>query len=416
MGNAATLSAKGPLRVALVGSSLRLAGAEKQTVYLARTLLEAGTDLRFFHVGDGGHYESVLRGIGVWFEQIYRPKRPLAMLARLTRDLYRFRPEIVFAPQFGDLLQSGIAGRACNALVLGGLRSDGFYELDSNGWRSAWMLRLAHGLVSNSHRARQNLVSRVPKAPAITILPNVLDLHEFDARSNMRLPTSIPADRIRAVAVGSLLQCKRFDRFLKALALARRKVPALVGVIAGSDCGAGPALVKEASDLGLAPDHVLFLGECGNVPALLTQAGFLVLSSEYEGFPNVILEAMAARLPVITTRVGDAERIVLEGETGYVVDEPEVERIAERMVALAQSPETRTRLGAEGRKRIVREYSYERLQARLLSVFSDFAAHNRRHQLMRRLRGQYPCTGAGIPPARDRQPMVPQHVTRNSFA
>src|SRR5215813_8078835 len=124
------------LRVAVVSSSLRLAGAEKQTAYLTRALREAGADVRFFHLGEGGHYENVLRQAGVSLVRIYTPNRPLFILAGLSRALRRFRPEIAFAPQFGDLLQTGVAGRLCHALVLGGIRSDGFYELNEHGPRS----------------------------------------------------------------------------------------------------------------------------------------------------------------------------------------------------------------------------------------------------------------------------------------
>ena len=390
-------------RVALIASSLKLAGAEKQTVYLARALLDAGADMRFFHLGEGGHYEAVLGRMGNSFARIYKQNRPMTILARLTRTFWRFGPQIVFVPQFGDLIQGGIAGRLCNALVLGGLRSDGFYELESHGWRSQWMLRLAHGVVANSHRARQNLMSRTPRSPKIMVLPNVIDLSEFDARSKMPPPINIPGDRVVAVAVGSLQPNKRFDRFLKALALARRKAPEVLGVIAGADRGSEPALKREASSLGLLPKDVIFLGECSNVPALLAHAGFLVLCSEYEGFPNVILEAMAAGLPVISTRVGDADRIVLDGQTGYLVDEPVIDTLAERMVALSSAPATRMRFGAEGRKRVAHEYNHKSLPARLLSVFHDFASQHRRHRLAECLLGcqsarqANPMAGAMLP-------------------
>ncbi len=374
-----------PVRVAMVASSLKLAGAEKQTAYLTRALVEAGTSTRFYHLGAGGHYEAVLRQMEVPVQHIFKPNRPLHILARLCTALRSFQPQVVFAPQFGDLLQAGLAGRLCNALVLGGLRSDGFYELNAHGRRSRWMLRLAHGLIANSNRARQNLVSKVAKPPSITVLPNVLDLSEFDARSKQPPPLSVPADRIVAVAVGSLIPSKRFDRFLQALALARRRVPELLGVVAGADGGSGAALARLADELGLTPNHLVFLGECRSIPSLLAQADFLVLSSEYEGFPNVILEAMAAGLPVISTRVGDAERIVLEDRTGYLVDEPDVEGLAERMGALAACGSTRMRLGVEGRARVAQEYDYGSLPFRLLSVFHDFAAHTGRRQLAKNL-------------------------------
>ncbi len=372
-------------RVAVVTSSLKLAGAEKQTVYLSRALVEAGLDTVVFHLGEGGHYEPVLRQMGIAPVRIFRQNRPLSILARLGWALCRYRPAVVFAPQFGDLLQAGLAGRLSRALVLGGVRSDGFYELNSQGRRSPFMLRLAHGLVANSHRAARNLVSRGIALSKIKILPNVLDLQDFDTRSQQPPPIAIPAGRVVAVAVGSLQPCKRLDRFLSALALARRQAPSLLGVIAGADCGSRPALEQAARELGLWPHHVVFAGECHNVPALLAQAGFLVLCSEYEGFPNVILEAMAAGLPVISTPGGDAARLVLPGRTGFVVEGAQIEALARSMAELARDPGTRARFGAEGRGLVAREYSYETLSGRLLRVVCDFAAQQGRHHLVHRL-------------------------------
>ena len=383
-------------RVALIASSLRLAGAEKQTVYIARALLDAGTDTRFFYLGEGGYYETVLRQMGVSVAQIYRRNRPMFILAQLSRALRRFRPQVVFAPQFGDLLQAGIAGRLCGALTLGGLRSDGFYELAAHGRWGRWMLRLAHGLIANSHCVLHNLASRGGDPSRIKVLSNVVDLGEFDERSKMAPPFSASADRVVAVAIGRLQPSKRFDRFLKALALAREKAPALLGVIVGADGGCGSALAREAVELGLAPDHVVFLGECREVPAVLAQANFLVLCSEYEGFPNVILEAMAAGRPVVTARVGDAERIVKNDQTGYVVNGSDVEALSQRMATLALCPATRTRLGAQGRSKVARDYDYMSLPNRLLSVFQEFAVSNRRSELVsaaRALTGLRHCSG-----------------------
>ncbi len=384
-------------RIAVVASSLRLAGAEKQTVYMTRALFEAGMDARFLHLGQGGYYEGVLRRMGISFQRVFTPNRPGWILFQLIKNFFRFRPQIVFVPQFGDLLQGGVAGRLCNALVLGGLRSDGFYELNAHPRASRWMLRVAHGLVANSHCGRQNLVSRGGNPAMIKVLPNALDLDEFDSRSSLAVPLSIPPDRLVAVAVGSLQPGKRFDRFLKALALARRKAPALLGIVAGPDCGCRRALEQEAAELGLLPGHVVFYGECDNVPALLARSGLLVLCSEFEGFPNVILEAMAARLPVITTSVGDAARIVIQDQTGFLVEGDNIQAIAGHLAGLALSPETRLRLGAEGRRRVAWEYNYESMPMRLLSIFRDFAVQARKHRLVEELQGWFPL-GQSIAP------------------
>src|SRR5436190_2760937 len=148
------------VRVAVVASSLRLAGAEKQTIYIARALFEAGIDVRFFHLGPNGYYEAVLRHKGIPMRQIYTAKRPLSMLARLTGALCRLRPDIVLVSQFGDVVYGVPAGRCCGALTLGGIRSDGLQELNARGRLSPWIFRVTHGFIVNSYRGRTNLLSR----------------------------------------------------------------------------------------------------------------------------------------------------------------------------------------------------------------------------------------------------------------
>jgi glycosyltransferase involved in cell wall biosynthesis len=374
------------LRLAMVTSSLGLAGAEKQTVYMAGALRDAGIDLQFFYLRTGGYYEKVLRQMGVCMRRIYTPNRPWVILAGLMRALWQFRPHVVLASQFEDLIYAAPAGRCCGALTLGGVRSDGLRELKARGPLSPWMFRMAHGLIPNSHRARQNLISRGVDPSKMEVLPNVIDLQDFDARSALPLEVPLPSQRVIAAAVGRLHECKRFDRFIEALAVARRREPALAGIVAGADCGTKAALQERAHSLGLSPDDLSFIGECDRIPALLARAALLVLTSDYEGFPNVILEAMAARRPVITTPVGDAPLIVQHGQTGYVVEGTDVAGLAGCMVRLAQSPSLRMSLGEAGRKRVEQEFGHDLLGERLVSIINAFAKRAGRSRVVEILR------------------------------
>jgi glycosyltransferase involved in cell wall biosynthesis len=362
----------------MVGSSLRRGGAEKQSVYIARALLESGIDVRFFYLGGGGHYESVLRELKVPVSQIYYPNRSWRILVKLILALRQWQPHVVLIFQFGDMHLGGIAGRFSKALILGGVQSDGWYELRYFGRLSRPLLRLAHGILPNSHGAKQTLASQGLNPQKMDVLANVLDLRDFDDRSRLPFSIPMPPDRVVAAAVGSLQPCKRFDRFLDAIALARRVEPTLAGVIAGGDLGAKAALLARADALGLGPQDVSFLGECHNVPALLARTAMLVLSSDYEGLPNVILEAMAARLPVITTPAGDAGLIVQHGRTGYVVEPDSIQGMAHSLIRLARSPATRTTFGEAGRQRVEQEYEYELLAERLLGIFHRFADQQQR--------------------------------------
>jgi glycosyltransferase involved in cell wall biosynthesis len=385
------------MRIALIASSLRLAGAEKQFCYVARALFEAGLDVRVFYLGAGDHYQTVLTDAGIPVRQIFSAGRPLLMLIRLIKELVAFRPRILLASQFGDLVFAGPAGRLCNAMVLGGIRSDGFYELRTSGRRWRPLLKSAHGLIANSHRAKENLASKGVDSGKIAVLPNVIDLSDFDSKAAKPFVWPALADRMLVTAVGSLHKCKRFDRFLDGLAIARQHEPHLFGIVAGQDLGEKSALEHKAKTLGLLPGHVAFLGECNHVPSLLSHSRLLVSCSEYEGFPNVILEAMAARLPVLATTAGDAERILKNGATGYLLKADDAREMADCMLKLVREPALRAQMGEAARKRVEDEYNLKSLAPRLLSVFSDFARRHKRVSIAKMLEEKPVKTGYSAP-------------------
>lgn len=235
------------------------------------------------------------------------------------------------------------------------------------------MLKLSHGLIANSHRAKDNLVSLGIETQKIAVQPNVIDLCDFDHKAAKPLVKSGLANRILITAVGSLHECKRFDRFLDGLAVARQRQPNLFGVIAGTDVGEKAALERKARRLGLIPGHLEFLGECEHIPSLLAHSRLLISCSDYEGFPNVILEAMAARLPVLATPVGDVEQIVKDGATGFLLKPDDAQGMADRIVHLINDPAFSTQMGQAGRKRVEQDYNVASLAPRLMSIFSEFA-------------------------------------------
>jgi glycosyltransferase involved in cell wall biosynthesis len=100
----------------------------------------------------------------------------------------------------------------------------------------------------------------------------------------------------------------------------------------------------------------------------------IVLTSRQEGFPNVLLEAMAARLPAITTPVGDAAMLVDDGRTGFVVPFGDEALLAVRMMALAQSPAMRRIYGDAGRARVEAHYRVDGLAGRALRIYRGIAA------------------------------------------
>jgi len=374
------------LRVALVASSLAQAGAEKQFAYAARAWRNSGAEVVVVYLGTEDYYESALRQHDLPVVSLASAGKPWRALWRLIGVLRRFRPDIVIASQFGDLVHAGMSGRLLHRpVIVGAVRSDGLWERNTYRWRFPFMLRLSHALVACSRFAKENLAKVGIDPGRIFILPNAIDLSDFDQRARRPVEFPFPGSRVVAAAVGRLNQGKRFDRFLDALALARESVPALAGLIIGPDDGERARLEQKAFRLGLSPRHLVFLGKSPEVPALLNRCHSLMVTSDFEGFPNVILEAMAARLPVITLRVGEAEQAVVDNITGFVIDPPNRETLAKRLVQLACSPKISVELGEAGRDRVEQVYDFSLLGERLGSLYWQIAMQVKRPSLLPKL-------------------------------
>jgi glycosyltransferase involved in cell wall biosynthesis len=145
------------------------------------------------------------------------------------------------------------------------------------------------------------------------------------------------------------------------------------------------ALECRAAALGLLPDGVCFTGQRADVPALLDGSGVFVLTSDHEGFPNVLLEAMAARLPVVTTPAGDAADLVEDGRTGFVVDFGDKKKLVERIERLTDSPDLRRELGEAGRKRVEEVYGCAGVASRLLGIYRKVALERGKRHLASRI-------------------------------
>jgi len=135
----------------------------------------------------------------------------------------------------------------------------------------------------------------------------------------------------------------------------------------GPDQTAVQALAKE---LGLS-GRVNFLGACGDVSRILAGANVFVLTSNWEGLPISILEAMRAGLPVIATDVGGVREAVVDGETGFLVDRGNLVMLRSRLQQLLGDPELRKKMGEAGRKRYLEYFTVEQMLEATLRVYTE---------------------------------------------
>jgi glycosyltransferase involved in cell wall biosynthesis len=191
-------------------------------------------------------------------------------------------------------------------------------------WKMALMRRAdrhAVRVVANAEAVRDHFVAQGLLAEKMVVLPNLLDMEEFDAQARIPFPKTdqLPAGR-RLVVVNRLDPEKNTGLLIEALPRVRREIPDAVLVIAGAGQEM-PRLRDRAAALGIG-DAVCFLGEIHEVPALLPMCDIgALVSSRNEGLSNTILEYMAAGLPVLATDCGGNRELVRDGATGRLLSE-----------------------------------------------------------------------------------------------
>jgi len=372
-----TSSSTESLRIVLLAGGLGQGGAEKQLLYIVRALQDLGVDIRLLTLTRGEHYETELIQRGVRPIWVGRVGNPIVRLAIITALAKRYKPHILHSAHFfANLYVSLLPKITRKTLGVGSIRNDAFHEVETNGHWSRWLLRSPTALIANSFAGQRNAGQFGISKERIHVLPNVIDLEEFDSLADTQPRTCSRHEPCIAVTVARLVPVKRLERFLEALAIARQNVPNLVGWVIG-DGSERSRLEFKAHELGLFPDNVRFWGRRSDVPRLLGQAHMFVLTSDREGFPNVILEAMAAALPVITSPAGDSGVVVQDNSTGYVVPFEDIGAIAGRVRLLATSPDLCVQMGRAGRQCVEQQYSYASLKRSLMSVYFNIAKTTR---------------------------------------
>jgi glycosyltransferase involved in cell wall biosynthesis len=209
-------------------------------------------------------------------------------------------------------------------------------------------------------------------------VPNGVDVSAYDlpadtrsaARAELRAALGVGADELLWLAAGRLVAQKDVPNLLDAFAQHHVAHAGSRLAIAGDGELRGE-LSARARALGL-DDVVTFLGVRADIPRLLCAADAFVMSSAWEGLPNAVMEAMAAGVPVVTTRVGGAAELVDDPTTGMLVPPRQPGALADAMNAMAKlSPEERAARGRAGLAKIARDWSAQSAGEKWLALIDD---------------------------------------------
>ena len=358
-------------RILIVITLAEIGGAQSYVSALLPGLREE-FDVTVAAHGDGPLRAAAARA-GVRFvalrhlQRALDPRQDLLALVELLALVRRERPAIVHL----NSSKAGVLGRLAGAL--GGAPVRVFTV-------HGWAFKAYRGIAATVYLWADRLMSPLTSA-TICVAASELEagLRARTCRPGRSLvirngvPLDVPrrnGDRpgpgpLTLVAVGRLRYPKDFLTLVRAIALLPR------GAVRALVVGDGPQrdeVEAEARRLEVEGDVVL-LGDRDDVAELLAAADAFVLSSRSEAMPMSVLEAMAAGLPVVASAVGGVPELVLDGETGLLVEPGRPDALAAAIGRLVADPAARRRMGDTGRRRVEEEFGVDACRARHVALY-----------------------------------------------
>lgn len=204
-----------------------------------------------------------------------------------------------------------------------------------------------------------------------------IELNRFDKsvnRKEVRLSLNIPEEAFLIGTVGRLSKQKAPSDFVNAALKVHQSYPDAYFVWVGDG-----ELMVETQELvaSLELEEVFrFARHSRNIPDILKSMDCFVLASHWEGFSISVLEAMAAGLPVIVSRVSGASEAVLEGTTGCVVPIGDTEKLANAIGHMISNPEKAKMFGESGRRRMEQKFTLNRMVREIEQVYENIVVEN----------------------------------------
>ncbi|MBA2301618.1 MAG: GT4 family glycosyltransferase PelF [Acidobacteria bacterium] len=358
-----------PIPVAIFVDRYAPGGTQRQMLELIARL-----DRRRFHV-----HPVCFHTEGVWFERLASLGEPVALFPihgfRQPRTLSQLRAFAAWCREKNiQVLQTcelysnifGLPGGALAAVPvrLGSRR--GFVESQGLQRMQRASYTAAHRVVANSHAAADRLRAEGVEDDKILVIPNGIDPGMFAAHRYSSEPR-------RVTMIACLREEKRIDVLVRAVPRVLARYPDAQFTLAG-DGTCRNELVDLVQQLGVA-DRVRFLGHREDVPDVLAEADVFVLPSRSEAFPNSVMEAMAAGVPVVASDVGGIPELVRDGATGRLVPPGNVDALANALLDLLGNPRQVEEFGRAGRRIIEQTYSFDRMVDQFETLYeSELAA------------------------------------------
>jgi glycosyltransferase involved in cell wall biosynthesis len=370
------------IRIAFVASTFGVGGAERVTCALASRLPRERFDLGWFFLREAGELgRELLEAGGYGVERVERHRFDPTTAVRLHRHLRRFRPDIVFcmdhhnAMLWGRLtaLTAGIPARVAASHSTGLFGRRGSLRPSDR-----WLMEFTDRVVALSRTHAAYLRDWEGIDPGrIRVIENGIDVASFAAGGvggdALRVELNIGAGERVVTMVAALRPEKAHDALLEAASRLVAEGRSLKFLVVG-DGERRQELERRVRRDGL-DSAVRFLGIRRDVARLLHVSDVLVLPSHdvVETLPLAVLEAMAAGVPVVASRVGSLGEVIEDGRSGRLIRPADSMELAEAIAYILDNPPVAEEWVRTARQRVEDGYSLERMTREYQQMFEELA-------------------------------------------
>jgi glycosyltransferase involved in cell wall biosynthesis len=336
-------------------------GAQTQLAAILEGLRDQ-YDLSVAVLGRSGRAEDTFRSLGIRVRalQTGSSRWSVGAFQPLLELIRREKPDLVHAHLFKSMVLTALSARLAGVPCLlhdhSGLDTDNLRFYFPNivsrslyAWVYRWAVHSSTAVLVLTPQIQDAYLKDFQQpVEKITVLPNAIDYKRIQAvtagETSLREELDLPADTWLIVMVGRMAAEKDWPTFIK-IASQFQDQPQLAFIGVGSGSLEGQ-LRKSVWEKGL--QNVHFLGDTQDVPSILHQADIFMLTSQREAFGIVLLEAMAAGLPVIATRTSGPSSIIQSEVNGLLVEPGDVDGFVASIQRVLADPELAARLVRNG--------------------------------------------------------------------
>ncbi len=360
------------MKICFLAGTLGQGGAERQLFYILNSLKKEGVQLDLICLTEGEVYEEKIKGLGVNVHYAGASSSRFKRLFAIIALLRKIKPDLVQSQHFYTNIYVALASKFTGIKGIGASRNNLDWEIELNGKvfgkLSFW---LPEYLIANSKESIGIAIKLGKNPKKLFYLPNAVDAERFKPL-NQRDVNEVA----QIVNVGRNVGFKRQWLFINLMEILIKNDKIKVQ---GHIYGDGPEnkkLKELAFEKGLSSQDIVFHGDTNKPEVFLQKSDIFVLTSEYEGTPNVVLEAMACGLPVICTAVGNLPNFIKSDENGFLINEKNIEEdLYTKVLCLVEDKNKREKMGNNARETALREFSFVVLGRQLKNIYSKIVVN-----------------------------------------